>query len=250
MDLFDLNGKRAVITGASRGLGHGMALALAKAGADVVCVQKSYSQDLIAAIQELGRECVCVTADLSKEDDVRRVAQEVLDAVGPIDILVNNAGIQRLHWAVEFPGSDWDEIMNVNLKAVFLLSQIFAKPMISRKYGKIVNIGSLLTFQGGLKAAAYTASKGAIGQLTKALANEWAPHGINVNAIAPGYMQTDMNANLLASERHYQDIRNRIPSGRWGTEADLGGAVVFLSSAASDYVQGQILAVDGGWLGR
>lgn len=250
MDLFDLTGKRAVVTGASRGLGHGMALALAKAGADLVCIQKSCPGELITAVQRLGRECLCVTADLSIEDEVRRAAQNVLDSVGRVDILVNNAGIQRLHWAIEFPMSDWDEVINVNLRAVFLLSQIFAKPMMNRKYGKIVNIGSLLTFQGGLKAAAYTASKGAIGQLTKALANEWAPYGINVNAIAPGYMQTDMNANLIGSSKHYKDILSRIPCGRWGSEDDLAGAVVFLSSSASDYIHGQILAVDGGWLGR
>ena len=250
MNLFDLKGKRAVVTGASRGLGHGMALALAEAGADLVCIQKSYPHNLVNTIQAMGRECRCVTADLSQENEIRHVAEQVLDSWGPIDILVNNAGIQRLHWVIEFPESDWDAILNVNLKAVFMLSQIFAKPMISRKYGKIVNIGSLLTFQGGLKASAYAASKGAIGQLTKALANEWGPYGINVNAIAPGYMTTDMNANLIASETNYREIRNRIPIGRWGTEDDLAGAVIFLSSAASDYVQGQILAVDGGWLGR
>lgn len=251
MDLFNLEGLVAVVTGPSRGLGHGMALALAEYGADIALVQRN-EKDITAMqeIKKLGRRCEIIRCDLGIINEVKSVIPKVCDLFGHVDVLVNNAGIQRRSPAVSFSESDWDDVINVNLKTVFLLCQKAGEAMISHGYGKIINIASMLSFQGGLTVPAYAAAKGGVAQLTKALSNEWAKKGVNVNAIAPGYMDTDMNEALMNDENRSRQILERIPAGRWGTPGDMKGAVVFLASHASDYVNGHILAVDGGWLGR
>ncbi len=247
---FDLSGLRAVVTGGNRGLGAGIALGLAQSGADIVSLHRSEAEPEVAtAIRQLGRHYTSLRADLAEVARLPDAVARVLET-GPIDILVNNAGAQRRRAATEFLMEDWDMVMNVNLKAVFLLSQGFARPMLVRGHGKIINVASLLSFQGGLTVPAYAASKGAVAQLTKALANEWAPRGVNVNAIAPGYMETDMNEALLKDPLRSRQIGERIPAGRWGRAEDVAGAAVFLASAAADYVHGHVLLVDGGWLGR
>jgi 2-deoxy-D-gluconate 3-dehydrogenase len=247
---FDLSGKVAVVTGANAGIGQGLALALAAAGADVACVGRSPADETIAAIEALGRRAVQVRADLSTIEPVGRVVEETLAALGGLHILVNNAGIIRREDSLNFTEADWDSVMDTNLKSVFFLSQAAARHMVGNGGGKIINIASMLTFQGGIRVPSYTASKSGVGGLTKILANEWAKHGINVNAIAPGYIATSNTAALRADTGRNAEILGRIPSGRWGDPSDLGGAAVFLASAASDYVQGHILAVDGGWLAR
>ena len=251
MKLFDLHGKTAVITGATRGLGQAMAVGLAEAGADIVSIQRSKKDTATKELVEaLGRRFEIIECDLLDLDHVRVVMDEVDQRVGDLDILVNNAGIQRRAPSVEFPEKDWDDVINVHLKAAFLLCQQAGKRMLRKGYGKIINIASLLSFQGGFTVPAYAAAKGGIAQLTKALANEWASQGVNVNAIAPGYMDTDMNAGLRQNETRNRQISERIPQGRWGTPEDIKGAVIFLASQASDYVNGHILVVDGGWMGR
>lgn len=252
MNLFSLEGKRALVTGASRGLGRAMAEALADAGADVVCASTSTAgtDDTAAAIRERGRQAWQVAADLSSESAVRDLAEEVSNEAGSIDILVNNAGTIRRHPAAEFPADDWDLVLRTNLDATFFLCQHFGKRMIERRAGKIVNIASLLSFTGGITVPAYTASKHAVAGVTKALANEWSQHNVQVNAIAPGYFRTDNTQPLQDNPERSTAISERIPAGRWGDPEDLGGAVVFLSSAASDYVSGHILVVDGGWTAR
>jgi 2-deoxy-D-gluconate 3-dehydrogenase len=251
MDLFDLSGKVAVITGATRGLGQAMAVGLAEAGADLALIQRTERDTRTKQIIErLGRRCEIIPCDLADNEQVKAVMKEVDERIGRLDILVNNGGIQRRSPAVQFPEEDWDEVLAVNLKAVFLLCQQAGERMIAQGGGKIINVASLLSFQGGITVPAYAAAKGGVAQLTKALANEWAGHGINVNAIAPGYMDTDMNEALLQDKTRSRQILERIPAGRWGTPEDLKGAVVFLASKASDYVNGHVLVVDGGWLGR
>jgi 2-dehydro-3-deoxy-D-gluconate 5-dehydrogenase len=251
MDLFDLSGKVAVITGATRGLGQAMAVGLAEAGADLALIQRTERDTRTKQIIErLGRRCEIIPCDLADNEQVKAVMKEVDERFGRLDILVNNGGIQRRSPAVQFPEEDWDEVLAVNLKAVFLLCQQAGERMIAQGGGKIINVASLLSFQGGITVPAYAAAKGGVAQLTKALANEWAGHGINVNAIAPGYMDTDMNEALLQDKTRSRQILERIPAGRWGTPEDLKGAVVFLASKASDYVNGHVLVVDGGWLGR
>jgi 2-dehydro-3-deoxy-D-gluconate 5-dehydrogenase len=251
MNLFDLNGKVAVITGATRGLGQAMAIGLAEAGADICLIQRTETEtNTKQMIERLGRRCEILVCDLADMEQVKTVMSHVDDRFGQVDILVNSGGIIHRSPAVQFSEEDWDEVLAVNLKSVFLLCQQAGQRMITQGGGKIINIASLLSFQGGITVPAYAAAKGGVAQLTKALANEWAGHGINVNAIAPGYMDTDMNKALMHDKTRSRQILERIPAGRWGTPEDLKGAVVFLASRASDYVNGHVLVVDGGWLGR
>jgi 2-deoxy-D-gluconate 3-dehydrogenase len=248
--LFDLSGNAAIVTGACTGLGRGMSLALASAGADVVLVDRNPAEAVAAEIRAMGRRAVAVTADLSRMESMASVAQAALAEFGKIDILVNNAGIIRRTPAIDFTEQDWDDVMAVNAKAVFFMSQAAARDMMKRKRGKIINTASLLAFQGGILVPSYTASKGAVAQVTKALANEWSPHGITVNAIAPGYMATDNTKALRDDPVRSRAILDRIPAGRWGMPEDLQGTAIFLASRASDYVTGHVLVVDGGWLAR
>lgn len=248
--LFDLSGKVAIVTGANTGIGQAIALALASAGADVACVGRTPAEDTAGRIRAMGRRAEIISADLSTIDPVERIVDETAAKLGGVDILVNNAGIIRRADAVDFTEADWDAVVDTNLKSVFFLSQAAGRHMIARGSGKIINIASMLTFQGGVRVPSYTASKSGIGGLTKLLANEWASKGINVNAIAPGYIATANTAALQADETRNRSILERIPAGRWGDASDLGGAAVFLSSRAADYVQGHVLAVDGGWLAR
>jgi 2-deoxy-D-gluconate 3-dehydrogenase len=247
---FSLAGSTAVVTGGGRGLGEGVTRALLDAGADVVVMARSApGEGLVLYAESLGRALRFEPVDLADTDSVERAAQRVLDT-SRVDVLVNNAGTQDRHPAVDFPLEAWDAVLQVNLRAVFRLCQLFGRPMLERGHGKIVNVASLLSFQGGVTVPAYAASKGAVAQLTKALCNEWAGRGVNVNAVAPGYMATDMNTALLQDPVRSEQISARIPAGRWGSPDDLGGAVVFLASPAAAYVHGQVLAVDGGWLAR
>jgi 2-deoxy-D-gluconate 3-dehydrogenase len=250
--LFSLEGKRALVTGASRGLGQAIAVALAEAGADVVCAstRRSGTDETAARIRALGREAWQVEADHADRASVLEMADEAERLAGRIDVLVNNAGTIRRHPAADFPLEEWDAVIRTNLDSVFVLSQRFGRGMVERGAGKIVNVASLLSFQGGITVPAYTASKHAVAGLTKALANEWARHGVQVNAVAPGYMQTDNTQALRDDPARAEQILARIPAGRWGTPEDLAGAVVFLASPASDYVNGHVLVVDGGWMGR
>ncbi len=249
-DMFRLTDRIALVTGAGRGLGRAMALALAGAGADVVAVGRRPASDLVAEIERLGRRCVALRADLEDPAQVETVIPRALQAMGRVDILVNNAGLIVRKPAVEVTAEDWHRVIQVNLHAVFRLCQDAARDMLPRRRGKIINVGSLMSFEGGILISPYTASKGAIGQLTKALANEWAPHGVNVNAIVPGYIATDLTQALQDDPVRNPAILARLPAGRWGRPDDLAGAVVFLASSASDYVHGHLLAVDGGWLAR
>jgi 2-deoxy-D-gluconate 3-dehydrogenase len=249
---FGLRGKVALVSGSSRGLGRAMALALARAGADVI-VHGRDRGSLTTAMKEIagcGSKGHAIAADVSQRSEVERLLAEAIAWQGHLDILINNAGIIRRTPAAEHSDADWDHVMNVNLDGVFTACRAAGRHMLARGSGKIVNIASLLTFFGGITVPGYAASKGAVGQLTKALANEWAGRGVNVNAIAPGYMRTDNTAALQADPVRSQEILSRIPARRWGEPADLEGAVVFLASAASDYLSGHILAVDGGWCGR
>lgn len=249
-NIFDLTGKVAIVTGASTGLGRAMTLGLASAGADILLVDHSEKQEAAEHVRSLGRKAATVACDLSAKGSIEHVVSTALRTFGKVDILINNAGIIRRTPAIEFSERDWDEVLDLNTKSVFFLSQAAARDMMKRKHGKIVNTASLLSFQGGILVPSYAASKGAVMQLTKALANEWAQHGINVNAIAPGYMTTNNTKALRDDPVRSKAILERIPAGRWGEPADLQGAVVFLASSASDYVNGHILAVDGGWLAR
>lgn len=256
LDRFKLDGKVALVTGASRGLGAAMAIALAEAGADVVLHDRNHGGPTpTATAAEIaattGRRTHHVGADLSDPAAPEQVVAEAIAAFGTLDIVVNNAGIIRRSPAAQHSDEDWDDVIQVNLSSVFRLSRAAGRHMIERgQGGKIVNIASLLSFQGGIIVPGYAAAKGGVMQLTKALANEWAPHGINVNAIAPGYMATDNTTALRADETRSRQILDRIPAGRWGLPEDLAGAVVFLASAASNYVTGHVLVVDGGWMGR
>jgi len=248
--LFDLSGKVALVTGANTGIGQGIALALAEAGADIAAAGRSAADETVGKVRGLRRKGENFAADLSSVGSVQPLVDAVLGAFGRIDILVNNAGIIRRADAVDFTEEDWDAVMDTNLKTLFFLCQAAGKHMIARGSGKIINIASMLTFQGGIRVPSYTASKSGVGGLTKLLANEWAAKGIQVNAIAPGYIATNNTAALQGDETRNRQIMERIPAGRWGDPSDIGGAAVFLASRASDYVQGHILAVDGGWLAR
>ncbi len=247
---FDLSGKTAVVTGGGRGLGLGISDALLEAGADVIVFGRSpLPVALTKHAAELGRQVDFVALDLANSDAIAAAADQVLSA-RRVDILVNNAGTQDRYPAVNFPLAAWDSVLDVNLRAVFQLCQQFGRPMLERGEGKIVNLASLLSFQGGTTVPAYAASKGAVAQLTKALCNEWSSRGVNVNAVAPGYMATEMNTALLADPVRLEQISTRIPAGRWGEPEDIGNVVVFLASPAAAYVHGQVLAVDGGWMAR
>lgn len=250
-NLFSLINKTALVTGASRGLGQAIAIALAKAGANIICASSSEngSNETIAKIIELGGNAIGLSADLSDESAVAKLADDAL-GVGPVDILVNCGGTIFRAPAHDFPMQEWHKVIAVNLDAAFLLSQRLGAEMIRRRSGKIINIASMLSFSGGITVPAYTASKHAIAGLTKALANEWAEHNIQVNAIAPGYFKTDNTAALQANTERNAAITARIPAARWGEPEDIAGTAVFLASEASNYVNGHVLAVDGGWLAR
>ncbi|EXJ73247.1 2-deoxy-D-gluconate 3-dehydrogenase [Cladophialophora psammophila CBS 110553] len=252
--MFSLENRTAVITGATRGIGAAMAVALAEAGADIVLIQRDTSNTATKqAIESLSRKATIYTADLASQSDVSGLAKRILDDGHDVSILVTCAGIQRRHPAHEFPLSDWDEVLQVNLTTVFTMCRDFGAHMLTRPgphRGSIVNIASLVSFSGGLTVPAYASAKGGIAQLTKALSNEWAGQGVNVNAIAPGYIKTDMNETLINNKTRARQILERIPMGRWGTPEDFKGPVVWLASPASAYVSGHILVVDGGWMGR
>ena len=250
MTPFDLSHRVAIVTGANTGIGQAIAIARATAGADVALVGRTPAEDTAAAIRALGRRALIVSADLSSIAPVQRIVDEPVAGLGGLDILVNNAGIIRRADAVDFTEADWDAVVDTNLKSVFFLCQAAGRHKIAAGKGRIINIASMLTFQGGIRVPSYTASKSGIGGLTKLLANEWAKHGVTVNAIAPGYIATNNTAALQADAARNTAILDRIPAGRWGDPADLGGAAVFLASDAAAYVQGHILAVDGGWLAR
>jgi len=246
--LFDLSGKVAMVTGANTGIGQAIAVALAQNGADIVTVSRSGATETAALIKDCGRNCIELYADLGSTEPVAELVSSTLAKTKTIDILVNNAGTIRRNPALDYTESDWDAVVNVNLKSVFFLSQAVARHMRTAGHGKIINIASMLSFQGGLRVAAYTASKSALAGITRLMANEWAALGINVNAIAPGYIATNNTSALRADEARNASILSRIPAGRWGKPEDLGGAAVFLASAASNYMHGAIVPVDGGWL--
>jgi 2-deoxy-D-gluconate 3-dehydrogenase len=247
-----LDGKVALVTGAAQGLGQAMALALAEAGADVAGLDRSGCEATEALVSALGRRFLPVALDLRQASvkELNDLIARIVKQLGSLDILVNNAGIIRRTPALEFSESDWDDVLQINLRAAFFLSQAAARVMVPQGRGKIISVASMLSFQGGINVPSYTAAKSGIAGITRALANEWAKHGLNVNAIAPGYMATDNTAALRADPARSTSILERIPAGRWGTPDDLKGAVVFLASPASDYLNGAILPVDGGWLAR
>ena len=249
---FDLAGRVALVTGASRGLGAAMARALAQAGADVMLhARRSVPADAAAALASAcGVRTGCIVADLEHRDAADALVPGVLARMGRLDIVVNNAGIIRRADAATHGDADWDAVLEVNLSSVFRLCRAVGAHMLAQGAGKIVNVASVLSFQGGLRVPAYAAAKGGVAQLTKALANEWAGKGVNVNAVAPGYVHTDNTRELVDDPVRYRQILDRIPAARWGEPEDLGGAVVFLASRASDYVHGHVLVVDGGWMGR
>ncbi len=252
LDQFSLANKTAMITGASRGLGQAMAIALAKAGAFVICCSSSKggTNQTIQQIEAVGGRAAGLHADLSKRQAVKEMFEAAIDQYGTIDILVNNGGTIARYPAVEFPLDEWDRVLEVNLSAAFYLSQLVGAKMIEKGGGKIINIASMLSYSGGITVPAYTASKHAIAGLTKALANEWAGHNLQINAIAPGYFKTDNTQKLQDDPVRNEAITKRIPAGRWGEPSDLGGTVVFLASAASNYLNGTIINVDGGWMAR
>jgi 2-deoxy-D-gluconate 3-dehydrogenase len=252
LDLFKLDGRVAFVTGSTRGLGQAIAVALAEAGANIVALDRSEPSETRHLITDLGRRFMSIQCDLSAATvkDFERIGAQIVEELGDLDILVNNVGIIRRVSTLEFSEADWDAVVNVNLKSVFFLSQAVAKTMVRQGSGKIINIASMLSFQGGIRVPSYTAAKSGVAGLTRALANELASTNINVNAIAPGYMATDNTAPLRADESRSKAILERIPAGRWGTSDDLKGAVVFLASAAACYMHGAIVAVDGGWLVR
>jgi 2-deoxy-D-gluconate 3-dehydrogenase len=252
LDAFRLEGQVALVTGARQGLGQGLALALAEAGADIAALDKGDVAGTGAAVTALRRRFLPISCDLREASpaDLRRVVERAVSELGRLDILINNAGIIRRSPAVDFSEADWDDVLQINLKAMFFLSQAVARIMLSQGRGKIINIASMLSFQGGILVPSYTAAKSGVAGITRALANEWAGRGINVNAIAPGYMATDNTAALRADAKRSASILERIPAGRWGTPDDLKGTAVFLASSASDYLHGAIVPVDGGWMTR
>jgi 2-dehydro-3-deoxy-D-gluconate 5-dehydrogenase len=248
---FNLTGKVALVTGCNTGLGQAMAIALAEAGADVVGINRSAPTEAEKAIKAVGRKFFDLRADVGQTDKLTGLVKQAVDLAGRIDILVNNAGIIRRNDSIDFTEKDWDDVMDVNLKSVFFLSQAAAKQFIAQgQGGKIINIASMLSFQGGIRVPSYTSSKSGVLGLTKIMANEWAKHGINVNAIAPGYMDTNNTEAIRADAQRNAEILGRIPAGRWGQPEDMAGPVVFLASQASNYLQGHTMAVDGGWLAR
>jgi 2-deoxy-D-gluconate 3-dehydrogenase len=247
---FDLSGAVALVTGANVGLGQAIAVALAEAGADVAGVSRRAAPETKARVEALGRRFLGMEADLSTLAPIPAIVGQTQSELGGVDILVNNAGTIRRADSIDFTEADWDAVIDTNLKSVFFLSQAAGRHMIAQGRGKIINVASMLSFQGGIRVPSYTASKSGLAGLTRLLANEWAAKGVNVNAIAPGYMSTDNTTQLRDDAKRNADILARIPAGRWGEPADLAGAAVFLASRASDYVHGAILPVDGGWLAR
>jgi 2-deoxy-D-gluconate 3-dehydrogenase len=252
LDSFKLDGKVALVTGARQGLGQGMAMALAEAGADIIGLDWTESNQTGEIVKALGRRYYPMLCDLRQASaaDLKKVVAEIVTGMQHLDILVNNAGIIRRAPALDFSETDWDDVLQINLRAVFFLSQAAGRIMAQQGGGKIINVASMLSFQGGILVPSYTAAKSAVAGLTRALANEWAKHGIQVNAIAPGYMATDNTAPIRSDPERSRTILERIPAGRWGTPDDLKGAVVFLASTASAYMSGAIIPVDGGWLTR
>ncbi|MEO3988914.1 2-dehydro-3-deoxy-D-gluconate 5-dehydrogenase KduD [Pseudocitrobacter cyperus] len=251
LNAFNLHGKVALVTGCDTGLGQGMALGLAEAGCDIISVSRKIPQETSIKVQALGRQFTAIQADLSRQDAIDDIVTRSVEAMGHIDILVNNAGTIRREDALSFSEKDWDDVINLNLKSVFFLSQAVAKQFLHQgSGGKIINIASMLSFQGGIRVPSYTASKSGVLGITRLLANEWAQHNINVNAIAPGYMATNNTQQLRDDAERSKAILDRIPAGRWGSPEDLKGPAVFLASSASDYINGYTLAVDGGWLAR
>ncbi|CAG9955522.1 unnamed protein product [Clonostachys rosea f. rosea IK726] len=255
--LFSLEGHLAVVTGGTRGIGQAMALALARAGSDIILVQRNESNlETKSLIESLGRKAIVYTVDLADQESVSALTKKILQDGHDVDILITCAGIQRRHPAHEFPMNDWDEVLQVNLRTVWTLCRDFGAYMRNRapdatgRRGAIINVASLVSFQGGLNVPAYAAAKGGVAQLTKSLSNQWAADGINVNAIAPGYIATDMNEALINDEKRAASILERIPTGRWGSPQDFEGSTVFLAGAGCRYVSGEILTVDGGWMGR
>lgn len=251
MNFFDLSGKVAIVTGASQGIGQAFCEGLAQAGAKIVGVARSASDETKALVEKAGSEYLEVQADLVSTEPIKRIVDSALERFGRVDILVNNAGIIRREDSLNFSEKDWDDVMNVNLKSLFFLSQAVAKHMVDMEIkGKIINVASMLSFQGGIRVPSYTSSKSGVMGLTRLLACEWAKYGICINAIAPGYIDTANTAPLIADPVRNKAILERIPAGRWGKPEDLKGAVIFLASSSSDYVNGYTLAVDGGWLAR
>ncbi|MCD8224540.1 MAG: SDR family oxidoreductase [Clostridiales bacterium] len=249
-DLFDIRGKKAIVTGGTRGLGYGMAEALAESGCDTIIIGSSDKIfDTAALLSQKGHQCRGIKADLRSREETYRAFHESMELLGSdLDILVTAAGIQRRHLAEEFPIEEWDEVLSINLHSVFIMCQEAGKVMLKKGYGKIINVTSMCSWFGGQTVPAYAAAKGGITQLTKELSNDWAGRGINVNAIAPGYMATDLNEALLNNQERCNQISARIPAGRWGTGDDMKGATIFLASRASDYLCGAIIPVDGGYL--
>ncbi len=247
-----LAGKIAVVTGANRGIGHAIALALAEAGADIVGTSRQMSDDesIAKKVRALGQKFFPFACDMKNRAESTALAKKVLTEVGQVDILVNNAGTIRRENIADYSLADWDEVVEVNLTAPFILTQDFGKPMLERGEGKVIFISSLLSYQGGIRVPAYTASKSGIAGLVKAFANEWAGKGVNVNAVAPGYIVTDNTEALRADPIRYEAITGRIPAGRWGEGSDIAGSVVFLASENADYLHGSTITVDGGWMGR
>ena len=251
LSMFSLEGKSAIVTGANTGLGQGIAVALAEAGAHLALVGRSAPDETVELVRKAGGKAHVIMADLSSIEPVDEIVDDTLRTLGSVDILVNNAGIIKRNDAIDFTVEEWDSVMNVNLRSLFFLSQKSARAMIDAgRGGKIINIASMLSYQGGVRVPSYTASKSGVLGLTRILANEWASRGINVNGIAPGYFATNNTDALRADDKRNAEILARIPAGRWGEPSDLAGAAVFLSSRASDYVHGTIVAVDGGWLAR
>ncbi len=250
LQMFSLEGRVALVTGANTGLGQGVALALASAGADIAAAGIVAATETGDKVRALGRRFVNIDANLGTIEPVQRLVKETVTGLGRLDILVNNAGLIRREDSVNFSEKDWDDVMNVNIKSAFFMSQAAGRHMIDHGGGKIINIASMLSFQGGIRVPSYTASKSAIAGITRLLANEWASKKMNINAIAPGYMATDNTAQLRADESRSTEILGRIPAGRWGEPSDLAGTAIFLASKASDYLNGAIIPVDGGWLAR
>ncbi|MEB4673852.1 2-dehydro-3-deoxy-D-gluconate 5-dehydrogenase KduD [Enterobacteriaceae bacterium G50] len=251
LNAFNLHGKVALVTGCDTGLGQGMALGLAEAGCDIISVSRKIPEETSAKVRALGRRFSAIQADLSRHDAIAEIITKAVAAMGHIDILVNNAGTIRREDAISFSEKNWDDVINLNLKSVFFLSQAVAKQFLHQGGGgKIINIASMLSFQGGIRVPSYTASKSGVLGITRLLANEWAQHNINVNAIAPGYMATNNTQQLRDDAERSKEILDRIPAGRWGSPDDLKGPAVFLASSASDYINGSTVAVDGGWLAR
>lgn len=250
MKYFDLTGKKAIVTGGSRGLGRGMVEGLAEAGAEVVIIDISDSvKETVKELNNLGYKIHTVQGNLGDREDIQRIFDESVEKLGgTLDIIVNAAGIQRRNKCEDFTLKDWDDVININLSAVFSMCQLAGRKMLEQGKGKIINVASMLAFFGGYTVPAYAASKGGVAQITKAFANEWASKGININAIAPGYMDTQMNVKLVGDEKRNNEILNRIPAGRWGTPQDVKGVIIFLASEASDYLNGAVIPVDGGYL--